>query len=119
MYHHDWVMRQIQLLVAAISKLLFGKNILIEEAEPAVDAKLRDLTDKLKRKGVCGAEDQLLEEIDPEDIRWLEIALRFYDEVNKLADAQLESQNFTREEIKEGIIRVCEMYGMNCAQIIG
>lgn len=118
-YEHDWVMRQIQLLVVAIAKLLFGKNILVEEAESAVDKRMQELVEKLKDEGVCKAEDWLIERIDPEDKLWLETALRFYAAVNELSDSELEDQNFSREEIREGIIHVCKLYGINCPEYIG
>lgn len=69
--------------------------------------------DRLLRQGQLGrAEDLLFEHLDPEDRGALSAALDFYRRANALTDAELEAQNFTREELLEGLTEVAKRYGL-------
>lgn len=108
-YHQDWFMRQIRQLIEAIARVLLGKELRVEQLAHPQWQRLQSL---MKEKGICAAEDYLLEHQDPRDRESLEAGLRFYQTVNELLDEELEAQNFSREEIREGLSGLCAMAGM-------
>ena len=117
-YHEDWLMRQIETMVSAVINLLFHTNPKSENIE--AEMRISDAVDSGKRETViaflqevkiCEAENWLYENMDEDDMSWLDIALYFYSEINKLSDEYLAAHNFSREEIKSGLSEVCGLYG--------
>lgn len=124
-------MRQIEMMVSTILRLLSLEasrdSALPEESRQSgpgdrkSDSKDRqrdsgrweEELDRLLRQGQLGrAEDLLFEHLDPEDRGALSAALDFYRRANALTDAELEAQNFTREELLEGLTEVAKRYGL-------
>lgn len=99
-YHQDWFMRQIRQLIEALARVLLGKDI---REERTACRQWQTLESLLRERGICPAEDALLEGFDPEDPDWLEAGLLFYSRINELTDEELAAQNFSRQEIREGL----------------
>jgi hypothetical protein len=59
------------------------------------------------------AEDFLLDHIDPQNRKHLELALDFYQKLNRFTDEELERQNFPRQEITDGIKEVLDLYQLS------
>ncbi len=118
-YHQDWLMRQIEAISAMLAFLLTGKTERKEDsgavifdagAENSLYARLKSL---VQQQRLCEAEDLLFEAMDSWDPEAAEAGIRFYADINKLSDPQLEQANFSREEIKEGLEHLCSHYGLN------
>ena len=62
---------------------------------------------------ICGAEDLLFAESDPDDRRYLELAVDFYARLNDLTDAQLEAAGFGRDELEEGLRDMAGRFGVS------
>lgn len=107
-YHQDWFMRQIRQFIEAVARVLLGKDL---RAEQPASSQWKELEELLNRRGACKAEDFLLDRFDPADRSWLEAGLALYSRLNDLTDQELEEQNFSREEIREGIRNLCSMAG--------
>ena len=117
-YHEDWLMRQIETMVSAIISVIFhaspksesiGTEITISDT---VDSGRRDTIIAFLQKGkICEAENWLYENINEDDISWLNTAVFFYSEINKLSDEYLAAHDFSREEIEAGLSEVCGLYG--------
>ncbi|NLI60004.1 MAG: hypothetical protein GX375_01070 [Clostridiales bacterium] len=64
------------------------------------------------------AENLLFERMDSSDIKVLSIELDFYSRLNELSDEKLEEGAFSREEIKEGLGDLLEVFGINMSQML-
>ena len=117
-YQQDWFMRQIEAMVSAIISVIFhttpkSENIVTETAiSDTVDSDKRDTIIAFLQEGkICEAEDWLYDNMNEDDISWLNAAVYFYSEINKLSDEYLAAHNFSREEIESGLSEVCGLYG--------
>ena len=104
----DWFMRQIEMTVQFVAKLVFHKNdIEYEIPDPqqlsGSDRLSLELRELVANGKIGQAEDLLFERMDTGDKRFLELALDFYKRLNDLNDEKLEAGGFTREEINEGL----------------
>lgn len=115
--HQDWLMRQIELMAAAIAQLLLGKGSigydLKEASGPERSAELKSRLTELLEGGQLGkAEDLLFAELDETDKSTLAVAIDFYQQANAMSDEELDAQGFTRSELWEGLGEVVERYGL-------
>ena len=118
-YQEDWLMRQIEAMVSAIISVIFHTSPKSERIETeirisdAVDLGQRDTIIAFLQKGeICEAENWLYENMNEDDISWLNTAVYFYSEINKLSDEYLAAHDFSREEIESGLSEVCGLYGL-------
>ena len=118
-YHEDWLMRQIETMVSAIISVIFQTNPKSEDIgteikiTDTVDSGRRDTLIAFLQEGkICEAENWLYENMNEDDISWLNTAVYFYSEINKLSDEYLAAQDFSREEIESGLSEVCGLYGL-------
>ena len=116
--HEDWLMRQIETMVTAVLHVLFhadrkSENIEMETSlSDAVDSGQRETILAFLQEGkICEAENWLFENLNEDDISWLNTAVYFYFKLNKLSDEYLTAHNFSREEIEAGLSEVCGRYG--------
>ena len=93
-FQDDYVMRTISDLVKAIARLFLGKD--------NVDYDLP----------TNEAENLLFEEVDPADKQYLEMALAFYMYLNEFDDDFLYTNNYSREEIVDGINAISAEFGI-------
>lgn len=113
----DWLMRQIEMLISTIVQLFAAEtsqdSTLPEEHQQTNSTKLAQKLTGLLREGQLGkAEDLLFEHLDTEDKNILITAMDFYRQANAMSDAELENQDFTREELLEGLSEVAGRYGL-------
>lgn len=113
----DWLMRQIEMIVSMVMRLLLKEKsqeadrieVLYREGSVELEKELDDLL----REGRLGeAEDLLFLHLDPENKSVLATALAFYQRANEMTDEELAAQDFTREELLEGLGQVVERYGL-------
>ena len=106
--HQDWLIRQIQLLLHFIARVIFKKEYIVytvedSEATTETDLLYASLMALLKDSDIGGAEDLLFHNFEKDNLRYLELAVDFYQRLNKLSDEELKAGNFSREEIQEGL----------------
>lgn len=114
----DWLMRQIQVLVALIAQLIFHRSTISYEIK---DEDRHTLADQLHQKllelidsGMLReAEQLLLGSLIPDDRQQLLLAVDFYQRLNELDDGQLEECGFSREEIDNGLHKALEVCGVH------
>ena len=111
-------MRQIETMVSAIISIIFQTSPKSENIETemtisdTVDSGKRDTIISFLQNGkICEAENWLYENMNEDDISWLNTAVYFYSEINKLSDEYLAAHDFSREEIESGLSEVCGLYG--------
>ena len=111
----DYLMRQINDFSHALGKVLFNKSIPSEEivnpdgsiSEEAMNKAI--LLKKIEDGKLNDAENFLFEALEQSDEpAMLEVGVWFYAQINKLSDKQLETANFSREEIAEGLSEIKE-----------
>jgi hypothetical protein len=117
MFEQDYVMRLIKEMVRALLKLLFNIDTdaptseLLEASEEK--AALDTLLDMVDDGMVNEAENEIYKMTENRDENYLEVALLFYSHLNDKSDEFLEDNNFSREEVKEGLETIVSRYGLN------
>ena len=117
MFEQDYVMRLIKEMVRAILKLLFN----IDTESPTVDLlenreekeALENLLDMVDAGKINEAENKLFDLTDDATVNDLKIALLFYSYLNDKTDDFLETNDFSRDEIKSGLENVADRFGLN------
>lgn len=113
----DYVTRLINQMVRAILKLLFG----IEAEAPTAEVienkeqkeKLENLLDMVDAGNINETENRLYDIVSDNRISSLETALLFYSYLNDKTDDFLESNDFSRDEVKAGLESVTQIYGLS------
>lgn len=109
----DYVMRIVHEYIRMIIKLIFGKDI--DKEEYSVDAENVIVFKKLQKMiddgQVNEAENLLTDYLRADNVKDLSMAILFYDYLNHKGDEFLDEHNYSREEIKEGLRYVIDMYG--------
>ena len=116
-YKKDWILRQIQMIADMIAHAVFGTSAIAymseNEASPTETDQLYLKLDMLiSQKRIGEAEDAMLEHIETGNKKHLELALDFYQKVNRLSDEELEQANFPRQEIMDGVNYIIEKFGL-------
>ena len=114
----DYILRMIKDLTKSIAHLILGKSEieyeLPEESEYSrVDTLYVKLIELVNMGQINEAEDLLFDEINPSDMRQFEMAMSFYLYLNAFGDDYLEKNNYSRDEITEGIRSICKEYGVS------
>lgn len=110
----DYIMRLLHELIRTLIKLLCGADPDRSEEEllpAAKKGRYLSLRQMLDDGEINQAENLLQEELDIHDRADLEMALLFYRSLNRKSDEFLEDHNFSREEIRDGISYVVDLYG--------
>ena len=118
MFEQDYVMRMIKDLVKFFAKVLLNKEtITYELSDNEKYAQSDDLHKELLSLVMIGkineAENLLFERLDSKDMKYMELALDFYQRFNNLDDEFLEKNNFSREEIEEGLRGIAKQFGIS------
>ena len=116
-FQDDWFMRQIQQLAQFIAHTIFHKDIICYEIADEADLSQSDLLYiQIKRlvsdRKICEAENLLFDKLETSDYKYLELAIDFYLSIDKLSDEELESANFSREEIQTGMREVLSQFNI-------
>jgi len=116
MLKEDYLTRSIKDMVRAIAKLVLNKDM-VEYTLPELsrytqtDLLYERLIELADQGLVNDAENYLSDRLDRSDIDEFEMALCFYLHVNEFGDDFLESHDYSREEINDGIQALAQMYG--------
>lgn len=114
----DYILRMIKDLVKSIAHIVLGKSEieyeLPEKSEYSkVDFLYVKLLELVNQGNINEAEDMLFKEINPSDMVQFEMAMSFYLYLNDFGDDYLEKNNYSRDEISEGINSICKEYGLS------
>lgn len=107
-YQKDWLMRQIESIIAAILHFLAHSSK--DKVQPA-SLLTEEIDCFLEQGDICGAENWIYENLDNQDIQWLHASVYFYKKLNTYSDEYLENRNFSRDEIISGLTDVSERFG--------
>lgn len=118
-YHQDWLMRQIEAISAMLAYMLTGKkpqNVTMEEyqqTQSGTNLLYQKLQALVSQGNICEAENLLFAAMDDADPEVPDAAVRFYGDLNRLSDTELETHNFSRDEIMDGLKTICRRYGLD------
>lgn len=115
-FEKDWFMRQLRVFVDMAARLLLGKEFtpyLIQDVDHMTTADLlhQRLLTMLDEQDANGAEDLLFESVNPDDMAIYEVGLDFYNRLNEMDERELDRQDFSREEIRDGLSDLTAEYG--------
>lgn len=118
MYEQDYIMRMIKDLIRFLATIFLKKDKVIYELTYSekyirIDLLHRQLVDLIDKGKINEAEDLLFIEIEPGNKKYMELALDFYERLNNLTNEFLESNNYSREEIQEGLKEIAKEFGVN------
>lgn len=116
-YKRDWILRQIQMIADMIAHAVFGTSAIayMSESEAApteADQLYLKLDMLIAQKRIGEAEDCLFDSIEAGNRKHLELAMDFYQKLNRLSDEALEEANFPRQEILDGMNFIIEKFGL-------
>ena len=116
MYEQDYIIRLIREMIRAVLKLIFRVDTespteeMLEDSE--VKAALDGLLDMVDEGKINEAENVVYEITEDGGYKNLETALLFYSYLNEKPDEFLEENNFSRDEVKEGLLEIISRYGL-------
>ncbi len=116
-YENDVIMRQVRDMARMLAKILFGKDTPTYELEQnEIQTSSDDLYSRLiamvKQGKINQAENVLYDELDRDEDSTIEVALGFYDYLNELPTEFLAMNEYSREEINEGIKALADRKGL-------
>lgn len=116
MLRQDYITHMVQEMVRMLLKLMFGIEAESPDLEMFRDAQARERTERLLMLADEGRIDEaenelsdILESCVPEH---MQTGLLFYWHLNEKDDAFLETHDFSREEIRDGLEQVVKDSGM-------
>jgi hypothetical protein len=117
-FEQDWMLRQIDMMIQFVARSLLKKDLPKDESsyvelEKQSDKLHNQIDELIEDCKFCEAEDLLYESLDFSDISSLRLAMEFYEKLNSFSDEELESNNFSREEIGEGLDEILSRYGLD------
>lgn len=119
MFEQDYIMRQIGQLAKMAARLFFGIEApsITEELEDRLseneNGMLQTLLEASDAGEICKAEDMLFQMIEENRKGCLETAILFYAHLDKKTDDFLEFNNFSRDEIFEGLSEVIRIFDVD------
>ncbi|PWM46490.1 MAG: hypothetical protein DBX47_02355 [Clostridiales bacterium] len=118
MLKDDFIIKDTENILRYLSRLLFDEdleNVEIDYQEEVVSTEAlfySELKRMIAEKDINGAENALFEKIEDEPTdKILLVALKFYSDISRLKDPELNECNFTREEILEGVKEIERLVG--------
>lgn len=122
-FERDYVMRVIRDMVRFVSTVVLGRTEPVVDMEPVNKAGASSLPPaarmyaemlRLVEQGdINDAEDMLYDRLDPSDTGFLEAGLAFYHQLTEICDERLESCDYSREEILDGVHELCGRFGID------
>lgn len=117
MFEQDYIMRLVKEMVRFLLKIIFGIESESPLEELLLDAQIREKYEPLRRLLDAGdlneAENQLSDLVDGQNKQALAVALLFYSHLNEKDDEFLETHDFSREEVRDGLKGIASMYGFD------
>lgn len=117
MFEQDYIMRLIREMVRMILKIVFHIDTDTPTAELLSKTEegelLNHLLDMVDNGKINEAENKICELTFQDNPENLKAALLFYSYLNDKTDLFLEKNNFSREEVKEGLKDVISRYGLD------
>lgn len=108
-------MRQVEMLVQFIARTLFHKDYInyeiVDEANlTGIDLLYKKLMKMIEEGQICEAENLFFDNLDEKDPEYLKLCLVFYQTLNQMSDDELETHNFSRQEVSDGLEKATKKF---------
>lgn len=117
MFEQDYIMRLINEMVRALLKIIFNIDTASPLAEVLKDSEeeqtLNELINMVDAGFINEAENRLYDITEARKMKDLKVALLFYSYLNNKSDEYLEEHDFSRDEVKSGLIYISKRYGVD------
>lgn len=117
MFEQDYIMRLINEMVRALLKIIFNIDTASPLAEVLKDSEeeqtLNELINMVDARFINEAENRLYDITEARKMKDLKVALLFYSYLNNKSDEYLEEHDFSRDEVKSGLIYISKRYGVD------
>lgn len=117
MFEQDYIMRLINEMVRALLKIIFNIDTASPLAEVLKDSEeeqtLNELINMVDAGFINEAENRLYDITEARKMKDLKVALLFYSYLNNKSDEYLEEHDFSRDEVKSGLIYFSKRYGVD------
>ena len=116
-YEQDYIMRMIKQVIHALIGVLLNKKTMLEyeisanRQQKSGDDFLQRLTMLADQGKICEAENMLLEALEGGSDEACRAALLFYEHINEYDEDFLEEHDFSRAEIRQGVLEIAERMG--------
>ena len=115
-YERDYIKRLIRDIARGIAKLILGIDTETPTVELLEDSERKQfvfgLLELIDEGRINEAENLLWKSLDDDPPQGLETGIVFYSALNEKSDAFLEAHDYTREEVKDGLRRLADAYGI-------
>ncbi len=117
-FEQDYVMRLIKQVIHALIGVLLNKKTTLEHEmlvnlqQNSGDDYIQRLTILADQGKICEAENMLLDALEGGTHETCLAALLFYEHINEFDDDFLEEHNFSRSEIRQGVIDIADRMKM-------
>ena len=117
MFEQDYIMRLVHEIARMLAKILFNINseTVSEELESRIEE--TDILEKLLEMVDIGrineAENELYDLLNQGTSNCIETSILFYSYLNDKSDEFLKENDYSREEVKEGIEDIAERAGLS------
>ena len=110
-------MRVITSIIQFLARIVAGRDTVTYELSGAdehqeSDALHKTLVGLLARGNINEAENFLFKELNPANPRQMMVAIDFYQRLNDLDDEDLQTRDFSRKEIEEGLRDIARKAGI-------
>ena len=112
-YHQDWLMRQIEIMIAAIERLCLRRSTSRSGPTSDIDSHKKHLTMLIEKGSYCDAENYANSISECSNTLWLELIVCYYSLMNKFPDSVLKRNNYSRDEMVEGLKEICKELGID------
>lgn len=116
MFEQDYIMRQIHQIIKVLVKVLFNVDSETITSSMIQDTETRETADYLLKKidggNIGEVENEFSELTKNKTMDNLLLGMVFYSYLNEKDDDYLESSNFSRDEVENGIKRLLSDYGL-------
>ncbi|MFB0918169.1 MAG: DUF6483 family protein [Clostridiaceae bacterium] len=119
---YDWMMSQVKNIGRGFAAILFRKketkNIYFQAETSGDDMgnKKRILRELVSQGNLNEAENQIFEWKFNNEANALTLAMWFYGTIQKMTDEELKKYNFSRDEIREGMLEMFNEHPLNSIQ---
>lgn len=115
MIEQDYIMRLIHEVIRTLLKILLNIDSESQDELSTENNKMErkhgELLELVDAGKINEAENRLLDELDTDDLQDFKSALMFYEYLNEKDTCFLENNNFTKNEVIDGIRYVSNLYG--------
>ncbi|MBO5104673.1 MAG: hypothetical protein J6B74_06410 [Ruminococcus sp.] len=116
MFEQDYIMRQIHQIIKVLVKVLFNVDSETITSSMIQNTETRETADYLLKKidggNIGEVENEFSELTENKIMDNLLLGMVFYSYLNEKDDDYLESNNFSRDEVENGIKRLLSDYGL-------